>query len=79
MNARKIITTFIYPPIPIRSCDWQAHFDGDEPDDNGQMWTESAIFRDDSRLIDIVEWYKKTKTQDPSDITLTIPSLIGEP
>ena len=34
---RKIITTFVDPPIPIRSCDWQAHFDGDEPDDDGQM------------------------------------------
>ena len=34
---RKIVTAFVYPPIPIRSCDWQAHFDGDEPDDDGRM------------------------------------------
>lgn len=34
---RKIITTFVYPPIPVRDCDWQAHFDGDEPDDDGRM------------------------------------------
>lgn len=27
---RKIITTFVHPPIPIRTMDWQAHFDGDE-------------------------------------------------
>lgn len=33
----KIITTFVYPPIPIRSLDWSAHFDGDEPDDDGHM------------------------------------------
>lgn len=35
--ARKIITTFVYPPIPVREMDWQAHFDGDEPDDDGHM------------------------------------------
>lgn len=35
--TRKIITTFVYPPIPVRCCDWQAHFDGDEPNDDGQM------------------------------------------
>lgn len=26
----KIVTTNTYPPIPIRSCDWCAYFDGDE-------------------------------------------------
>jgi len=35
---RKIITTFVYPPIPVRNCDWQAHYDGDEPDDDGRMF-----------------------------------------
>ncbi len=34
---RKIITTFVYPPIPVRDCDWQAHYDGDEPNDDGHM------------------------------------------
>lgn len=34
---QKIITTFVYPPIPIRTCDWQAVYDGDEPNDNGYM------------------------------------------
>lgn len=38
----KIITTFVYPPIPIRSCDWQAHYDGDEPNGDGQMRTGSG-------------------------------------
>lgn len=32
----KIITTHIYPPIPFRGCDWEAHLDGDEPTDDGQ-------------------------------------------
>lgn len=49
--ARKIITTFIYPPIPIRQFDWQAHFDGDEPNDDGWMLagngaTEEAAIED---------------------------------
>ena len=26
----KIITEFVYPPIPIRRWDWLAHYDGDE-------------------------------------------------
>lgn len=27
---KKIITSFIYPPIPIRKYDWQAFYDGEE-------------------------------------------------
>ena len=26
-KVRKIITSFDYPPIPIRHCDWSAVFD----------------------------------------------------
>lgn len=26
-NGHKIITNFVYPPIPIRNCDWSAVFD----------------------------------------------------
>lgn len=33
----KIITDFIYPPIPIRQFDWQAIYDDDEPNDAGGM------------------------------------------
>ncbi len=33
----KIRTDFVYPPIPIRTMDWQAYYDGDEPNDDGQM------------------------------------------
>jgi hypothetical protein len=32
-NGRRIETEFIYPPIPDRSCDWQATFEGYEPPD----------------------------------------------
>jgi len=31
----KIVTTYVYPPIPWRHMDWQATYDGDEPDDDG--------------------------------------------
>lgn len=34
---RHIITEFVYPPIPIRNHDWQARYDDDEPNDEGQM------------------------------------------
>lgn len=36
-NRGKVITSFVYPPIPYRGADWQAHFDDDEPNDEGQM------------------------------------------
>lgn len=36
-ETHKIVTSFVYPPIPIRTCDWAAYFDDDEPNDEGQM------------------------------------------
>ncbi len=39
MSERKIITYFWTKPIPTRRFDWAAWFDGDEPDDYGQMLT----------------------------------------
>ena len=30
---KRIETSFVYPPIPIRTCDWQATFDNYEPGD----------------------------------------------
>lgn len=33
----RIRTDFVYPPIPIRTMDWQAVYDDDEPDDDGNM------------------------------------------
>lgn len=30
MRGPKIITSFVYPPIPMRQFDWQAYFDGEE-------------------------------------------------
>lgn len=34
---RKIVTSFWAKPIPPRQFDWEAYFDGDEPDDDGHM------------------------------------------
>jgi hypothetical protein len=28
----RIITTYVYPPIPVRTSDWSAHIDGREED-----------------------------------------------
>jgi hypothetical protein len=35
--AEKIRVDFIYPPIPVRSMDYQAVYANDEPDDDGRM------------------------------------------
>lgn len=48
MTIRKIITSFDYPPIPIRSFDWSAHWDdydgGWQAVGHGE--TEAAAVRD---------------------------------
>lgn len=36
-TPRDIIIDFVYPPIPVRTFDYFAYFDGDEPNDDGQM------------------------------------------
>lgn len=36
-DHRKIVTNFWAKPIPPRQFDWSAHFDGDEPNDDGHM------------------------------------------
>jgi len=36
---QKIITSYVFPPIPDRRFDWSAWRDGDEPNDDGQMTT----------------------------------------
>lgn len=44
---RKIVTSHVYPPIPIRSMDWCAYYDGEE--ENGKYgWgaTEEAAIKD---------------------------------
>jgi hypothetical protein len=37
MSAPKIITGYWAKPIPDRQFDWSAWYDGDEPNDDGQM------------------------------------------
>ncbi len=47
MRERKIVTQFIYPPIPFRGCDWQATFeDYDLGDPIGHGQTEEAAIAD---------------------------------
>lgn len=45
--TKKIVTTHVYPPIPMRSFDWCAFFEDEEGDEDGMRgWgktQESAI------------------------------------
>jgi len=44
---RKIVTSYVSPPIPTRCCDWCAHYDGEEEDGNyGWGATEDEAVRD---------------------------------
>jgi hypothetical protein len=50
-KSPKIRTEHVYPPIPIRTMDWQAVYDNDEPNDAGGMAsghgrTEAEAIRD---------------------------------
>lgn len=54
----KIRTDFVYPPIPIRSMDWQAVYVDDEPDDDGHM--ASGHGRTETEAIaDLIENYPR--------------------
>lgn len=44
--APKIVTSHIYPPIPIRDYDWCAYYDGEEEGDCGYGATEAEAIRD---------------------------------
>ena len=37
MSLPRIVTHYWAKPIPLRQFDWQAYYDGDEPNDNGSM------------------------------------------
>jgi len=46
-KTRRIITEYVYPPIPKRDWDWAATRDGYEPGDPiGRGPTEDAAIRD---------------------------------
>lgn len=42
----KIVTRHEFPPIPIRSFDWTAHYDGHEEGDYGFGRTEQEAIND---------------------------------
>lgn len=49
--TRKIVTNYWRKPIPTDKFDWSAHFDDDEPNDDGRMVqgygaTEAAAIAD---------------------------------
>ena len=46
--ARRIITSYVYPPIPVRDCDWCAWFDdeGEEAANYGWGRTEDEAIND---------------------------------
>lgn len=47
MNSPRIVTSFVYPPIPVRSFDWCAHYDGEEEAGNyGYGATEAEAVQD---------------------------------
>jgi hypothetical protein len=52
---RKIVTTHVYPPIPIRQFDWQAHYDGEEDE---QMDAGYGRTKEEA-VVDLIENYPR--------------------
>jgi hypothetical protein len=48
MVERKVVTSHVYPPIPIRDYDWSAHFDDVGADCSPHGWgrTEAEAKQD---------------------------------
>ena len=47
MTAPKIVTEYVFPPIPIRRMDWCAYYDGQEESGNcGWGFTEQEAIQD---------------------------------
>lgn len=51
-----IVTAHIYPPIPIRTMDWQACYEDDEPDDDGHMRVGHGATEQEA-VTDLIESY----------------------
>jgi hypothetical protein len=43
---RTIVTTYVYPPIPLRQFDWIAHYDSPEDGPFGHGATEAEAIAD---------------------------------
>lgn len=58
MTERKIITSYVHPPIPVRSCDWCAYFadDGEEAARYGWGETGEAAIKDLKQRYEDGEW-----------------------
>lgn len=56
----RIITTYVFPPIPIRDFDWQAIYEDDEPNDNGGMPIGRGS-TEDAAIQELLEHYPRCK------------------
>jgi hypothetical protein len=56
MSAPKIVTNYWAKPIPDRQFDWSAHYDGDEPNDAGQMMVGFGKTKEEA-LIDLARLF----------------------
>ena len=56
MSAPKIITSYWAKPIPDRQFDWSAHYDGDEPNDAGQMMVGYGTTKEEA-LVDLARLF----------------------
>lgn len=59
MSERKILTNFLYPPIPIRQFDWVAYMDGDEEGPTGSGATEEAAILDLEEMLGLCPHCKR--------------------
>jgi hypothetical protein len=63
MTPHKIVCHYIYPPIPVRSCDWEAHYDDYDADCDGEgFFSHDPIGRgatEAAAVLDLIENYPR--------------------
>ena len=55
---QKFTVHYVYPPIPTRAFDYCATYDGDEPNDNGNMATGWGKTKDEA-IADLLDNYPR--------------------
>lgn len=73
MCQARIITTHVYPPIPVRHCDWSAHYAGEEDE---QMATGRGRTEQEA-VDDLVENHPRELPHAPGGLREQLHELFG--
>ena len=61
-KIKNVVVSHIYPPIPVRNFDYCATYDGDEPDDDGNIDQGFGATRHEA-IVDLIENHPREAAQ----------------